>query len=321
MPNTAKTLSPVQPIVVIGGANMDITAQTGVTLVEADSTPGHIGCAPGGVARNIAENLARLGNAVRLVSAVGDDLFGKTLLTATAQAGVNIDAVGFHADARTATYLSVHGPDGDMSFAVNDMEIVQRITPAFLQLHVPLLTEARCLVLDCNLDAAALEWIFSQNLQCPVFVDAVSTPKCGRILNFLGRIHCLKVNRFEAQVLTGLTVRDAHDALQAAKRLHMSGVHNVIVSLGEQGVCWCDGEGDTGLYAPKAISVVNTSGAGDALLAGLVHAFGAGLCIDEAVGFAMACAEITVSSPFANAPELSVSAVARHLRGASASYF
>jgi pseudouridine kinase len=303
---------------VIGGANMDITAQTDVTLVDADSTPGHIRCAPGGVARNIAENLARLGNTVRLVSAVGDDLFGKTLLTATKQAGVNVDAVGCHADVRTATYLSVHGPDGDMSFAVNDMEIMQRISPAYLQLHAPLLTGAHCLVLDCNLDAAALEWVFTRGLPCPIFVDAVSMAKCGKILNFLGLIHCLKVNRLEAQVLTGLTVCDARDAVQAATRLHALGVHNVIVSLGEQGVCWCNGEGVTGLLAPKSISVVNTSGAGDALLAGLVHAFVAGLPMDQAMEFAMVCAEITLSSAFANAPELSVSAVAHHLRGASA---
>jgi pseudouridine kinase len=318
MPATANIPSPVPYVVLLGGANMDITAQTPVNLVGADSTPGQIRCAPGGVARNIAENLARLGNVVHLVSAVGDDLFGQALLAATRQAGVRVDAVRCVVAARTATYLSVHGPDGDMSYAVNDMEVVHSITPAYLESHDALLLGAGRRVLDCNLDAAALEWVFAQDWKSPLFVDAVSTAKCAKILNYLHHIHCLKVNRLEAQVLTGLQVQDGQGALQAAVRLQVLGVQNVIVSLGEQGVAWRDAQGDAGLHVPKPRSVVNTSGAGDALLAGLVHAYGAGFSTALAVDFAVACAEITLSSTFANAPELSVAAVADHLRGTSA---
>ncbi len=107
-------------VLVLGGANMDISGSTTQPLVLSDSNPGRIRCAPGGVARNVAENLARLGNTARLLTAVGDDLYGRSLLDATRNAGVDVSSSWVLAGEATSTYLSLHGPDGDMAVAVND---------------------------------------------------------------------------------------------------------------------------------------------------------------------------------------------------------
>ena len=312
-----KNLSHPVFIAVLGAANMDISAQTTRVLAATDSTPGLIHCAPGGVARNVAENLARLGHAVRLVSVVGDDDFGRSLTQATRRAGVNMDDVQVFADQRTATYLSLHGPDGDMAVAVNDMAILDCMTPEFLQAHAPILDGASAIVVDCNLNPAALAGLFKEGLTLPVFVDAVSVIKCTRIAPWLPRIHTLKVNRLEAQALSGMVVHSVDDAGLAAKRLHQLGVLNVVLSLGEMGVCWTDAQGRSGYHRAGRVNVVNTSGAGDALLAGLVHAHMGSMPLDVAVEFAMGCAELTLSSTFANTPELSVTAVNRHLSSKS----
>jgi pseudouridine kinase len=288
---------------------MDIVAQTSTLLEAADSTPGHILCAPGGVARNVAENLARLGHTAQLVSAVGDDVFGISLLQSTQNAGVLVAAVACLPTQRTATYLSLHGPDGDMAVAVNDMGILKCLTPSFLQAHTELLQSAVCTVLDCNLQPESLAWLLADPQGVPQFVDAVSAVKCTRIAPFLAGIHTLKVNRLEAQTLSGQGVQSVAEALSAAIKLHQMGVRNVVVSLGEQGVCWCDAQGQSGHLPIVPIAVVNTSGAGDALLSGLVHGFLCGMSMHEAVKFAMACAEVTLSSTFANAPDLSVATV------------
>ena len=296
-------------VAVVGGSNMDIVARTHDEGLKGDSTAGQIHCSPGGVARNVAENVARLGHSTHLISVVGDDEFGRSLRSATEEAGVDVASIRVVPGERTATYLSVHGADGEMIMAVNDMAILDRFTPELLQAHAALIRGAAGLVLDCNLTAASLAWLIAQAGEVPVMVDGVSVQKCQRLRGLLAGLDTLKVNHLEAQALSGLPVHSTEEAHAAALALHRLGVRNVVVSRGALGVCWCDEAGVVGARDATAMHVVNSSGAGDALLAGLVHARVAGLPLAEAVPFAMACAELTLSSPFANLPHLSVSAV------------
>ena len=297
---------PMQRVVVVGGANMDVSASSKLPLLTHDSTPGDIHCNPGGVARNVAENLARLGVDVSLISVVGDDLFGRRLAEATSEAGVNIQALTMLPGQRTASYVAVHGAAGELSVAVNDMEILKALSPALLKPHEALLRRAHCIVVDCNLSAESLGWVLQMDTVSPVFVDAVSVAKCTRLLPHLAKIHTLKVNRLEAQALLGRAVTSVDDALAAGGTLHAMGVLNVVLSLGQDGACWCDSSGCVGHQAAAAVEIVNTNGAGDAMMAGLVHGYLAGRPLDKAVSWASACAQLTLQSALANAPALSV---------------
>ncbi len=170
-------------VCVVGAANMDIAGHSRAALLRGDSNPGEIEFSPGGVARNVAENLARLGRPsrrVHLISAVGADDFGRRLITATQASGVDVGLVGVFEDARTATYLALHGPNGDMALAVNDMAILARLSVAHLTPFKAVLENAACTVLDCNLSAEALRWLLEDCDLGPVFVDGVSAAKCGR---------------------------------------------------------------------------------------------------------------------------------------------
>lgn len=302
-------------VVVLGGANMDIVAHTESTLALGDSNPGKVRCAAGGVGRNVAHNLALLGLAPALVSVLGTDVFAQSVLETTRAVGVDTRWCLQLPDARTATYLSLHGPDGDMAVAINDMDILARLGANLLEPLLPVLHAATCLVLDSNLHDEALSVVLGGSLAAPVLVDAVSAVKCPRLLPWLDRIHTLKVNRLEAAALTGLPVQSTDEARAAALALHQRGVVHVVLSLGAQGVVWCDAQGLTGWCAARAVPVVNTSGAGDALLAGLVYAHLQGQRLEHAVHWAMACAEITLQSPCANAPELSLASVHARLAG------
>ena len=299
-------------IAVVGGCNMDIAVSTPVPPRPADSNPGQIACAPGGVGRNVAENLVRLGHSTSLVSVVGDDVFGQSLCQSTAAVGVNMQTMVVLPAQRTASYVSLHGTDGDMAVAVNDMGILDALTPAVLSAHRHHLEQADCMVVDCNVTAQTLAYLLTDiAVRCaiPVFVDGVSVAKCQRIQPLLPRIHTLKLNRLEVQMLSNTTVDTVEQARDAAQWLRHQGVREVVVSLGELGVCWCDATGTTGYLPANRVPVVNTSGAGDALLAGLVHGFLNHWPLAQAVDFAMACAEITLSSLHANHPDLSLSAV------------
>ncbi len=104
-------------VVVVGGANLDIKAHSNRTVEPGTSNPGVTALAPGGVGRNVAEGLARLGTPTALVAAVGTDAFGDRVLDATAEAGVDVGAVR-RIDGSTGTYTAVLDADGELVAAV-----------------------------------------------------------------------------------------------------------------------------------------------------------------------------------------------------------
>lgn len=288
---------------------MDITGSADHVLAAGDSTPGQVRIAPGGVARNVAENLARLGHAVCFLSAVGDDQQGRSLLEHTRSAGVDTSACWIVPEAATSSYVSLHGPDGDMALAINDMAVLERVTPERLAGHAEKLRNASALLMDCNLSEAALEWLFTHAHDTTVFVDPVSAFKCRRLLPWLGQVHTLKANRLEAQSLWGRPV-DSDDAVEDATRwLHVQGVHQVVLSLGERGVYWSARDGANGWQPAIPVTVCNATGAGDALLAGLLHGHLHDLPLRQSVLFAVGCAALTLTANQANHPDLSVVAV------------
>jgi pseudouridine kinase len=298
--------------VVFGAANVDIAATTTLALAAGDSTPGCVTTAAGGVGRNIAENLARLGHPIQLVSAVGDDLQGQFLLDHTRRAGVDVSACSVLPGQTTGTYLSLNNPDGSLLAAVNDMAVLGLLTPDILAHHAARLANVGAWVVDCNLSEACIKWVMHNSSANPVFVDGVSTHKCLKVLPYLAQIHTLKINRLEAQALTGLPVESAAQALAAAQSLCALGTQNVVVSLGSGGVCWSSLGGHGQLPAIQ-VSVVNSNGAGDALTAGLAHGALAGWPLDQAVRFANACAALTMLSASANHPDLSETNASRVL--------
>lgn len=305
-------------VVAVGGMNMDIAAHSHASLRAGDSNPGSMVSSPGGVARNVAENLCRLGASVSLVSVLGDDAFGASLVEHAQRIGLDLRACTVLAGQRTGTYLSLHGPDGDMALAINAMDIFEQLTPQRLQPHSDLFASARALVLDGNVPADSLHWLLENTPTVPNFADAVSVSKCLRLKPLLGNLFTLKVNTLEAQALTGIAVQGIDTALDAARALCHAGVQRVVLTLGNRGAVWC-APGQQGHLPARSVAVANTTGAGDALLAGLVWGHLAGWTLERATRWAMACAEITVQSPYANAPELSLSRVEQHLESESAS--
>ncbi len=276
-----------------------------------DSTPGAIHYSPGGVGRNIAENLARLGIAVDLLSVVGDDAFGKQLLASTAEAGVGVSSVVTVPGQCTATYLAMHQPDGEVAMAVNDMGILESLTPAECARSKVLENTGAWLLLDCNLPEATIAYLL--RLGRKVAVDGVSVAKCRRIAGALSSIHLLKLNHLEAAALSGLPVDTSEQCIAAVQYFLDSGVELVLISFGASGSAWGQ-RGDGPVFRPsRRVPVLSSTGAGDALLSGVVASLVSGSPMKVAVDYGVACAELTLSSTFANSPELTHAAVRQQM--------
>ncbi len=301
-------------VCVVGGANVDIEGRANHAILGGDSNMGSVTQAPGGVGRNVAENLARLGVETRLISAVGQDPAGDWLVATTSETGVNTDDVVRMAHPPTATYLSVIDPTGDMVVAINDMAILEAITPTALAETSGILSEAALVVCDANLTSASLAWL-AENLaswHVPLFIDPVSVAKAPKLLPILPKVHMLKPNAMEAGVLTGTAVVDLASAQHAAKALVDAGVTVVALSMGANGVVYAT-RSQAGTINAHPADVVSVTGAGDALMAGLVRASLDAATIETAVTFATAAAALATESASTVSASMNASAVRSRL--------
>ena len=74
----------------IGAANMDLHGRSRAALILHDSNPGFLHTSPGGVTRNILENLSRMGEKTALFSAIGNDLYGREILASGEAVGMDM---------------------------------------------------------------------------------------------------------------------------------------------------------------------------------------------------------------------------------------
>ncbi|MGI9271198.1 MAG: PfkB family carbohydrate kinase [Woeseiaceae bacterium] len=303
-------LSDAPFVVVIGGANIDIHGKSANPLQSHDSNPGTVHTSAGGVARNIADNLARLGIDSRLISAVGNDHHGQMLIRMSRDAGVNMHYVHQISSAPTSTYMSVLDESGDMSVAINDMSIINALTAEYLGPQKSMLAQSSLMILDCNLPDDTLEWLTRSFASTPIFVDTVSAAKAPRIKSYLHSVHTLKASAIEIAALTGQEARTRSQLRAIATQLHAEGVERLFITRGEQGVFYSTSDAQ-GFETPSSgkRDILSTGGAGDAFLAGLAYSWLEDLSLKKALRFAMAAADITLSHPATNHPALSVNTI------------
>ncbi|WP_353951102.1 PfkB family carbohydrate kinase [Knoellia sp. S7-12] len=302
-------------VVVVGGAVMDVKARSGAPLDSATSNPGQITTHPGGVGRNIAENLARLGTPTHLVAAIGTDSFGEELLAHTRKAGVRLDHVV--AGVRpTGTYLAVLDHDGDLSVAVSDMSATDALAVADIEPARSLIQHCDLLVVDGNVPLKVASWLcdVARLGDVPVVIEPVSVVKARRLRPLLAAdrpVLAVTPNIAELAALVDHDVADTIPAIsRAARELHGLGVSHVWVRRGARGsllsTAATDPPGRATVTTDARVSdeVVEVTGAGDSMTAGFVHAL---LRDDDpvaAAAFGQATAALTTESAHTVRPDL-----------------
>lgn len=255
---------------VIGGVNMDISAALTAPFVPADSVPGQVTLGCGGVARNIAHNLRLMGHEVKFVSIYGSETFGEMCWLECQAIGLDLSLSVRAEGMRSGLYLCVNDQTGDMIAAVADTDIVDQLTPTFLEKRIGEINAGATVVADTNIPVESLQYLIDHCTGAPLFVDTVSTAKAPRVIRALKRsrtkrLHALKLNLKEAQ-----TVTHCITAADAASQLIAMGVQQVYITLGGDGVYCSDGTRHEHFPAIPS-RIINTTGAGDAFMAGVVH--------------------------------------------------
>ena len=280
--------------VVVGGVNVDIGGRSFKALVGEDSNPGEVITSLGGVGRNIAHNMSLMGIDVRLLSAYGDDLNGERVAASCSELGIDLSHALRVPGATTSTYLYITDPEGEMALAVSDMEVCKRITPEYLSANLALLQNAQVVVADANIPEESLKFL-AENLFVPLFVDTVSTAKAEKVRSILSKIHTLKPNRIEAELLSGVKIETEADAEKAAAVLLEKGVRRVFISMGAKGVFAATAKEKIwhGIIPGR---MVNTTGCGDSFMGALVWAYLEGMNLKDTAAAGLAAGSITMES-------------------------
>lgn len=298
--------------VVVGGVNVDIGGQAERGLVSGDSNPGSVHISLGGVGRNIAHNLSLMGADVRLLTAFGQDVHGQKIASSCTELGIDASQALRVADMPTSTYLYIAEPNGEMAVALSDMQVCSRITPAYLSDNFSILQNAQVVVADTNIPEEALVYL-AENVTAPLFCDPVSTAKAKKLLPILDKIHTLKPNRLEAELLSGVKISTKEDAERAAQALLDKGVQRVFLSMGADGV-YVATKAQKLWKANLSGDMVSTTGCGDAFMAALVWAFLEELDLEQTALAGLAASSIAMESKETINPAMSATALKNRMK-------
>ena len=297
----------VQSVLVIGAASLDRKGHITGPVVPGASNPGIVRRSLGGVARNVAENLAHLGVSVSLMTAIGDDPAGQEVRREARNVGIDTSNILVVDGERTGAYLAILDSTGALHVAVDDMAVLEAITPRYLHDRRRLIAEAAMVVADANLTPAALETLFAIAAKNNVHVcaDPTSPLLAARLRPHIVQLALTTPNAAEAGALSGLSIEDDEDALRVARYLVSVGVGLAVVTLGESGLAYATSE-ESGRFPAIRAEVVDLTGAGDALTAGVIFGLLNDLEPVEAVRLGLSAATLTLKCPETVCPDLSL---------------
>lgn len=293
-------------ILVLGASIVDIFGFCGRSYAQRDSIPGHIKISFGGVCRNIAENLARVGVNTQFISTLGDDENGKSILEHSRKLGYNMENSLFLEGESTPTYLAILNHQGEMESAVVDMESLSKMDEEFVDGKHEVFENAEYTIVDSD-NPILLEYILKKYQGKSKFIlDPVSAKKAKKIRHLVKYFHTIKPNRFETEALCGFKIETNDDLRKAGRFFIEQGVKNVFISLDADGIYYITSEGEEGTLACcEPIDVKNVTGAGDSFVAGIGYGYMNNLNIKDTLKYSVAMSIITITHEETINPKMS----------------
>ena len=296
---------PAAAVVCIGGLVVDRTYRALGPVRAGTSNPVTGTRSFGGVAGNVAINLARLDVAASLVSMVGDDESGRALRRHAEELGIDTRGTGCSAVRTTAEYIALLDVEGDLALGMADMAIFDELDPTRLRAALDQQGSPHWIFADCNLPPESLAWLLQHRRAgtARLAVDVVSVQKAERLPHDLVGIDLLFLNRDEASALLDRPADDLEPA-DAIAGLLRRGPGAVLLTLGTEGLA-LGTQSDMVRIAACGADVVNVTGAGDALVGTTLAYLCSGSTLAEAARFGIRAAALTVSYPDGTHPGLS----------------
>ena len=300
-------------VICIGGACIDRKYHLFESVRPQTSNPARVEQTYGGVAGNVAQNLARLGVPTALLSLIGNDANGQALRTHLDGAGVSTELLKTAAQGATSEYTAIIETGGDLLLGVSDFELLDAFSVRHLEAAWPQLCQAAWVFADCNISSQALEFLLTQKRDAAfrLAVDGVSEAKVCKLPHDLRGVEVLFVNQGEAAAY----LQDHAHALSAeslAQALKARGAGTVVLTQGERGMLLADRQV---VHVPAVhAQPVDATGAGDALIAGTLSRLVRGDSIAVALQTGALAAALTIESLQSVRGDLSLQLLERERR-------
>ena len=300
----------------IGAANMDILGRSTNPIIPQDSNPGRMHASPGGVTRNVCENLARLGVKTKLLTALGDDGYADVIRGECARMGIDLSQSLVVENHPSSTYLTILDEKADMYVALSDMSVLQKLDMAFITRSDAAIRGGRLITFDPGLPEAVIDGITARyGGVLPIFADPVSSAYAARLKPYVGRVDTLKPNRMELEVLSGRPANTPEEMRAACAVLIEKGVGRVFVSMGARGCFYMDSEGREIARAFKPLGeMANATGAGDACMAAIIYSYLHGFDIDKTLSYTLAAGIAAITHLSTINPSMSANLIEQIIR-------
>lgn len=291
-------------IAAIGGASIDYKFTLFAPLSKETSNPVAKGISQGGVIRNVAENIARLGGKVQLYTLIGDDAEGDIIVDYNKDY-MDMSEVNIIEGETTANYIALVKEDGNLVYGLAAMEIFEQLNEEFITSHLPCLEKAEYIVADMNLTLDAFYALinFAKTKSKRLIIIGVSGPKMARLPKNLDGIYLIITNRDEGEAYFNLS--EGSDPLELAKAYQQAGATNAVVTNGANPTAYVSEEAEGLVPAKKVENIIDVTGAGDSFSGATIYALSRGWELGEAIIFGSANAAGTLKSPLSVRDDLS----------------
>ena len=296
-------------IVGIGAANVDLYGKSSIPIRQKFDHPGHIRSNLGGVSRNVIENLTRLGMKTKMLTAVGDDLFGSYIVSESGKNGIDMKDVLTVPGSSSSIFMQVLDEQNDMHLAICDMSVINNIDRGYLSSKETLIRGAKALVIDPSLTEDSLDYLLDIYKDKMIFADPVSDVYAAKIRPYINRLYAIKPNLSELRILSEREINSEEDLIAAGRSLIDRGLKKLLVSLGKDGCLYIDAERVEKMKFRPVEDVVNASGAGDAFFAAVIYGIVQGADIKEAIKYGLAAGILTIRCAQTISPELNINAL------------
>jgi ribokinase len=281
-------------IVVIGSTNMDMVVKSTRIPVPGETVLGGAFLMnPGGKGANQAVSVARLGGEVTFVSKVGNDVFGKQSTQAFEEEGIDISGVLEDNNAPSGVALITVDDSGENSIVVASGANLN-LTPQDVEACLNKTANIEIILMQLEIPMDTVKFTAQYALTHGIKVILNPAPSNPSVPELFGMIDIITPNSNEAEMLTGVSVKDVDSAKEAAEYLYKQGVKNVAITLGAKGAVLFNGQGFHEIPATK-VDAIDTTAAGDVFNGALAVAVAEGKDLLSAVTFACQAASITAT--------------------------
>lgn len=266
-------------ITVVGSINMDLVTLTNELPKMGETVIGkQFKMNPGGKGANQAVAAARLGAQVKMIGCIGKDRFGEELLSQLQNEGIDINGVEQITDSTGTAMITVCGHDNHIIVVPGANDYV---TASFVESKREIIADSDILILQLEIPLEGVK-------------KAVEIAKANNVKVILNPapIKDLPVDLIEQ--INYFTPNEHEQALLIKEMNEKQIREKVIVTKGSNGVSFRDGDKEVNLPALR-MTVVDTTGAGDAFNGGFAVAIGRGLSLSDACRYGNATAALSTA--------------------------